>query len=133
SLKRIGASLGVLILATAVTACATAPSADAQTPESQAPVNQWVSYGQNPGSTNYSPLDQINASNVATLKRAWTFNYGGGTDENGDRGLDYRWEVTPLLIDGVMYVSTPTNPRVPELKSTVTAIEPETGRVLWKW
>lgn len=131
--KRIGASLGVLILAAAtVTACATAPSADAQT-SADIPANQWVSYGQNPGSTNYSPLDQINASNVATLQRAWTFNYGGGTDENGDRGLDYRWEVTPLLIDGVMYVSTPTNPRVPELKSTVTAIEPETGRVLWKW
>lgn len=101
----------------------------AQTPER----DQWRSYGQNPGSTNFSPLTQITPDNVATLTRAWTFNYGGGTDDNGDRGLDYRWEVTPLIIDGVMYVSTPTNPAKPELKSTITALEPETGKVLWKY
>lgn len=104
-------------------------SALAQTTER----DQWRSYGQNPGSTNFSPLTQITPDNVATLKRAWTFNYGGGTDDNGDRGLDYRWEVTPLIIDGVMYVSTPTNPAKPDLKSTVTALEPETGKVLWKY
>lgn len=124
--RRWSASLAALLLAGAAAGCATA-----QAPAT--PVNQWVSYGQNPGSTNYSPLDQINASNVASLQRAWTFRFGGGTDENGDRGLDYRWEVTPLIIDGVMYVSTPTNPAKPELKSTVTALEPETGRVLWTY
>lgn len=125
--RRLGVSLAAFLLAGAATGCATAPSSSAGA------ANQWVSYGQNPGSTNYSPLDQINASNVAGLQRAWTFRYGGGTDENGDRGLDYRWEVTPLLIDGVMYFSTPSNPAKPDLKSTVTALEPETGRVLWTY
>ena len=41
--------------------------------------------------------------------------------------------MTPLLIDGVMYVSTPSTPRHPELKSSVTALEPETGKVIWKY
>lgn len=120
------ASVAVLLTAAMTAGCATAQTA-------AVPVNQWPSYGQNPGSTNYSPLDQINAGNVANLRPAWTFRYGGGTDENGDRGLDYRWEVTPLIIDGVMYVSTPSVPSKPDLKSTITAIEPETGRVLWTY
>ena len=93
----------------------------------------WRSYGQNPGATNFSPLTQINAENVHQLKRAWTWRYGGGDDNEGDRGLDHRWEVTPLVIDGVMYFSTPTNPNKPELKSTITAMQPETGEVLWQW
>lgn len=127
SLKGIGVSLAAVLMTSASAIAQTAP---ASTP---VPANQWSSYGQNSGSTNFSPLTQINAENVGTLKRAWTFNYGGGTDDEGDRGLDFRWEVTPLIIDGVMYFSTPTNPSKPELKSTVTAVEPETGKVLWKY
>lgn len=125
-LNAAGAGLALALLAGAP---AVAMAQDA----AAVPVNQWPSYGQNGGSTNFSPLTQITPDNVGTLKRAWTFNYGGGTDEGGDRGLDYRFEVTPLIIDGVMYISTPTNPNIPELKSTVTAIEPETGKVLWKY
>lgn len=120
----------------ALAACAsteTAPGPGAGATAAAVTPTEWVSYGGTPGSQNFSPLDQINTGNVASLERAWTFNYGGGTDERGDRGLDYRWEVTPLLVDGVMYVSTPTNPAVPDLKSTVRALEPETGRVLWTY
>lgn len=120
-MKGVGASLALVLLA--------GSPALAQTP----PADQWPSYGQNGGSTNFSPLDQITPANVATLQRAWTFNYGGGTDEQGDRGLNFRWEVTPLIVGGVMYVSTPSNPALPDLKSTITALEPETGRVIWKF
>lgn len=118
-----GVGLGLALL---VAACAR----DAAHPDDG---SEWRSYGENPGATNFSPLTQITPDNVGSLQRAWTFRYGGGTDENGDRGLDYRWEVTPLVIDGVMYVSTPTNPAKPELKSTITALEPETGNVLWRY
>lgn len=129
SLKGIGVSLAAILM----TSAASAQTAPAATAQAAIPADQWPSYGQNAGSTNFSPLTQITPENVGTLKRAWTFNYGGGTDDEGDRGLDYRWEVTPLIIDGVMYFSTPTNPNKPELKSTVTAVEPETGRVIWKY
>jgi len=127
SLMGVGLSLAAVLMAT------TAAIAQTAAPVAAVPENQWPSYGQNRGGANFSPLTQITPANVATLTRAWTFNYGGGTDDNGDRGLDYRWEVTPLIIGGVMYFSTPTNPNKPELKSTVTALEPETGRVLWKY
>lgn len=120
-MKGVGASLALALLAGSPVLAQTLPT------------DQWPSYGQNAGSTNFSPLDQITAENVSTLRRAWTFNYGGGTDNEGDRGLNFRWEATPLIIGGVMYVSTPSNPAIPDLKSTITALEPETGRVIWKY
>lgn len=94
---------------------------------------QWPAYGGTNANDNFSPLKQITPANVGKLINAWTYHYGGGTDELGDRGLDYRFEVQPLLIKGVLYISTPGNPRMPDLKSTVTALVPETGAVLWKW
>jgi quinoprotein glucose dehydrogenase len=94
---------------------------------------QWPVNGGSNASQNYSPLAQITPANVGQLQNVWTFRYGGGTDELGERGLDYRFSIQPLLINGVMYISTPTNPRKPELKSTISALEPETGRVLWKY
>jgi len=96
----------------------------------QAPLNQWPNYQHN---SNFSPLTQITPANVSQLTRAWTFNYGAGSLPSGALGLDYRFEVQPLIIGGVMYISTPASPRDPELKSTVTALEPETGKVLWQY
>ena len=96
----------------------------------QPPVNQWPTYQYN---SNFSPLAQITPANVAQLTRAWTFNYGAGSLPSGNLGLDYRFEVQPLIIDGVMYISTPGSPRDPKVKSTITALEPETGKVLWQY
>ena len=91
----------------------------------QNPADQWPNYQHN---SNFSPLTQITPANVATLVPAWTFNYGAGSAESGGVGLDYRFEVQPLLIGGVMYISTPASQRDPNLRSTVTALEPETGK-----
>ena len=100
--------------------------AQKQPPQKQ-PMDQWPSYQNN---SNYSPLTQIAPGNVASLTQAWVFNYGAGTHPSGDLKLDYRFEVQPLIIGGVMYISTPASELDPGLKSTVTAIEPETGKVL---
>lgn len=97
------------------------------------PDSQWPTYGGGPYNQNYSPLTQIDKSNVANLEVAWVYNYGAGEHDLGDLGLDYRFEVTPLLIGGVMYISTPTSPNAPGLKSTITALVPETGEVLWRY
>ncbi|MBL8139120.1 MAG: PQQ-binding-like beta-propeller repeat protein [Acidobacteria bacterium] len=99
----------------------------------QPPADQWPGYGQTNANQNFSPLTQITPVNVGTLQRAWTFHYGAGRSELGDMGLDYRFEVTPLHIGGVLYISTPSSPRVPDLASTITALEPENGKVLWKY
>jgi glucose dehydrogenase len=100
------------------------------TVQAQQPRDQWPDYQHN---SNFSPLTQITPANVASLTKAWTFNYGAGSLPAGGLGLDYRFEVQPLLIDGVMYVSTPSSPRDPDVKSTVTALEPETGKVIWQY
>jgi glucose dehydrogenase len=93
-------------------------------------VDQWPTYQHN---GNYSPLTQITPANVSNLTRAWVFNYGGGTHPSGNVKLDYRFEVQPLIVGGVMYISTPASELNPDLKSTVTALEPETGKVLWQY
>jgi quinoprotein glucose dehydrogenase len=106
-----------------------APRPRAETTRSAAP-DQWANYQQN---SNFSPLTQITPDNVARLTKAWTFSYGGGSQPSGALGLDYRFEVQPLLIGGVLYISTPASPYNESVSSTVSALEPETGKVLWQY
>src|SRR5262245_17519733 len=59
---------------------------------------EWRHYGGDARGTKYSPLDQINASNVKDLQIVWrwkTSNLGLPTENN--------WEVTPLAIGGTLY------------------------------
>jgi len=98
---------------------------------SNAPAEQWPHYQHN---SNFSPLTQITPENVNRLTKAWTFNYGAGTVDNVPFvSLDYRFQVQPLVIDDVMYVSTPASETDRNLASTVTALEPETGKVIWQY
>ncbi len=100
------------------------------TPSGQQSPDQWPNYQHN---SNFSPLTAITPENVKNLVPAWTFNYGAGSSPAGSLGLDYRFEVQPLLIGGVMYLSTPGSPSDPNFKSTITALEPETGKVMWQY
>jgi quinoprotein glucose dehydrogenase len=98
--------------------------------------NQWPAYGGGNANQNFSPLTQITPQNVSRLKQAWVYRYGAGQTPVGDQGLDFRFEVTPLIIGGVMYLSTPaapSSPSNPNLKSSITALRPETGEVIWKF
>ena len=99
-------------------------------PSGQQAGDQWPNYQHN---SNYSPLTSITPENVKNLTTAWTFNYGAGSSPAGGLGLDYRFEIQPLLIGGVMYISTPASPSDPNFKSTITALEPETGKVIWQY
>ena len=82
---------------------------------------EWRSYAGEPGSTKYSPLDQINKDNVKNLRIAWRFK----TDNYGVR-QDYNMQVTPLVVNGVMYAQA-------GVRRAVVAIDPETGEQLWMW
>ena len=55
----------------------------------------WLAIGGDPGGTKYSPLSQIDASNVAKLKVAWRWK-----SENFGARPDFNWEVTPLAVNG---------------------------------
>src|SRR5688572_24712017 len=76
---------------------------------------QWMSTGRTYGEQHYSPLQQINRSNVGTLGLSWY------ADFNIPRGQ----ESTPLVIDGVIYVTTAW--------SNVRAFDAATGATLWEF
>jgi len=78
--------------------------------------NNWLTYSGNYQATRYSRLQQINKSNVQKLSPVWIYqlrNGGGG------------FETTPLVVDGMMYISEPP--------STVTALDAVTGRKIWTY
>ncbi|RPI57266.1 MAG: pyrroloquinoline quinone-dependent dehydrogenase [Acidobacteria bacterium] len=82
---------------------------------------EWRAYAGEPGSTKYSPLDQINKDNAKDLRIAWRFK----TDNLGPRP-DYNMQSTPLMVNGVLYAQAGT-------RRTVVALNPETGEQLWMW
>lgn len=75
----------------------------------------WLAHGRTWSEQRFSPLDEINASNVADLSLAWY------SDLDTNRGQ----EATPIVIDGVMYSSSAW--------SKVQAVDAQTGRLLWQY
>ena len=68
---------------------------------------QWPYYGGDAGSTKYSALDQITVENVSTLKTQWFWGSPETARIKENRRLGtFAYESTPLLIDGVLYVSS---------------------------
>ena len=96
-------------LAFAALACATQAL-----PQAVRQGGDWPVYGHDPGGSRYSPLDQITAKNVHLLQRAWTYH-------TGERGRAF--EVTPIVVDGVLYFATQNQ--------KIVALEPETGKEIW--
>jgi quinoprotein glucose dehydrogenase len=82
---------------------------------------EWRSYAAEPGSTKYSPLDQINRDNVKNLRIAWRFR----TDNLGPRS-DFNMQSTPIVIGDTMYVQA-------GIRRTVVALNAVTGEMLWMW
>jgi len=79
----------------------------------------WPAYGGDAGGTRFSPLREIDRTTVAGLRPAWIVRTG---DYLTDRG---RFEATPILVDGTLYVSTPLG--------SVLALDPATGARKWKF
>jgi quinoprotein glucose dehydrogenase len=93
-----------------------------------AAVDEWPAYGNDPGSSRYSPLNEITRENVRDLKVAWTYRTGDISDGSGTwSGKRVRtpstFEVTPLLVDETLFVATPFN--------RIVALDPETGKEKW--
>lgn len=86
---------------------------------------EWPYYGGDAGGGKYSPLRQIDRSNVARLRVAWTYHTGDLSDGKSGFPVRSAFETTPLVIDGVLYLTTPF--------CKLVALEAETGRELWKF
>lgn len=89
----------------------------------QAP-GDWPAYGRDAGGARYSPLTRIDTANVARLAHAWTFRTGelGLKVENSAAPS---LEVTPILVDGTLFLSTPLG--------RVFALDPATGVARWRF
>src|SRR5207253_7081329 len=69
---------------------------------SSASVDQeWRSYGHDPGGMRFSPLKQIDRSNVKQLRRLWTYHTGETSWSSIRAGTIAAFESTPLMVDGV--------------------------------
>jgi quinohemoprotein ethanol dehydrogenase len=116
-----------IVVSVAMLAAAAAHCVDLGHPPTAAAVNaqrmrgadtdatQWLSVGRTYDEQRFSPLQQINTTNVTKLGLAWF------ADFDTNRGQ----EATPLAIDGVLYVSTAW--------SKVKAYDARTGKLLWAY
>ena len=99
---------------------------------------EWPQYAGDTGSSKYSPLDQIDAGNVARLRLAWTWDaFDNSNFISADldprkmsraerrRRLPDPFKATPLMINGKLFIRTNF--------SGVAAIRPSTGETLWTY
>jgi quinoprotein glucose dehydrogenase len=84
--------------------------------------SDWPAYGRDPGGSRYSPLTEINRENVNNLKVAWTYRTGAA-DIKAASAKKAAFEATPILADGLLYLTTPY--------SRVIALDPATGAERW--
>src|SRR6266705_2622642 len=91
-----------------------------RTPKEQ----DWPFYGGDPGGMKYSPLTDVSTSNVTRLGVAWEWSpREKALDKFGTRPGNF--QVTPLMIGNVLYLSTPYN--------RVVALNADTGREIWSF
>jgi quinohemoprotein ethanol dehydrogenase len=83
------------------------------------PQQDWLTNGGTLFNQRYSPLDQIDRSNVADLKGVWRTHLSSAT------AFKYSGETQPLVHDGVIYLSTGA--------SDVFALDVESGKTIWQY
>jgi alcohol dehydrogenase (cytochrome c) len=76
--------------------------------------NDWLMFSRTYDAQRYSPLTQINRTNVTKLKMAWTRGFGAG-----------QTETIPLVYNGVMYIVAPG--------AIVQALDASTGDLRWEY
>jgi quinohemoprotein ethanol dehydrogenase len=116
---KFGITVGLLAL---VAGCSAAPQGgkmaavdDARLLKADADGANWLSYGRTMDEQRFSPLTQVSDSNVGQLGLEWS------SDLDTARGQ----EATPIVVDGIMYISTAW--------SMVKAYDAATGKKLWEY
>jgi glucose dehydrogenase len=83
--------------------------------KAEADQSNWLSHGRDYSNQRFSPLKQINKGNVKRLASLWTFK----------SGVSSTFQTTPIVADGVMYLSLPFN--------HVVALDAKSGKELWRY
>ena len=84
--------------------------------------NDWAAYGRTGYGDRYAPAAQITPANASQLKQVWSYHTGdfkGKTDPG-----EIANEVTPIKVNGMLYMCTPHN--------IVIALNPDTGKEIWR-
>ena len=85
----------------------------------------WPMYNRDLAGTRYSPLTQVNTTNVSKLTKAWSYRFNReGKTISGQSPSELYQEITPIVVNDVMYM--PAGDRI-------VALEPETGKELWSY
>lgn len=94
----------------------------AQGPDAVSSGSEWTQYRGNLAGTGFSPLTQINQANVADLDSAWSYSLLANTLNTDDTPRAPNSQVTPIVVDGVMYLAA---------ADRVIALDPISGEELW--
>ncbi|MCC2669807.1 MAG: Trehalose utilization, partial [Armatimonadetes bacterium] len=78
----------------------------------------WPNVGNDKGGMRYSKLKQIDTKNVKDLEVAWAYH-------TGDSSPGTTIECTPIVVNGIMYVTT--------VQAKIVALDPTTGSEIWKF
>jgi len=113
-------SVGVIVFSAACLIAVATPAAGAEVDDTRLKAaaenrSDWLTYGRDYGHQRFSPLDQINAGTVKKLVPKWIYQ----------TGMAATFQTSPLVADGVMYLTTPF--------SHVVALDARTGRERWRY
>jgi len=89
-------------------------------PAPKSPQREWPSHGGDAGHTQYSPLEQIDATNVQRLEVAWTHHTGDARDDGRSQ-----IQCNPIVVDGVLYATS--------AQLAAFALDAATGRERWRF
>jgi quinoprotein glucose dehydrogenase len=95
-------------------------------PNDRQPKGEWWYYAGDNASTKYSPLEQINRSNVSKLRVAWRRRQieADFAAANPNLRLSNNYRSTPIMVGGVLYATNAVG--------VAEAFDPETGRTVWR-
>lgn len=101
-------------------------AAVAQSPASRSVASaEWRHYGGDAASSKYSAVDQITRANVNRLAVAWRWSTPDNEIVKTNPARPYGYQDTPLLVNGVLYTTTPLG--------VIAAIDPITGHTIWSY
>src|SRR5262245_19957760 len=87
---------------------------------------EWPMFNRDLAGTRFSPLTQINTSNVTKLTQVWSYKLRphDGKQLTGLSASEHFQEITPIVVNGIMYMPA---------ANRVVALEPETGKEIWAY
>lgn len=116
----------VFLIAAAAVAVLPITMSTAQKTAGRSPDADWPMFNRDLAGTRFSPLTQINTTNVTKLQQVWTYKLRphDGKPLTGQSASELFQEVTPIVVNDIMYLPA---------ANRIVALEPETGKELWTY